>query len=103
MKIRQVLAVSAAVVVMAGCADYGMGYYGGPVADVEYDGYYDNAYGPLYDGYWNNDTFYYRTSENDHWRRGDSKHFRRDSAPGFSHIHGTAHASAHGGGDHHPG
>jgi len=102
MKFRQILTASAAVVLLAGCASYGVGYYGaGPVADVEYDGYYDGAYGPIYDGYWgDNGAFFYRGSANGHYRRADATHFRRDAAPGFNHVHGTAHAAA--GGQHNP-
>ena len=97
MKIRQLAFAGAAVVLMAGCADYGVGVYGGgpvygPVADIEYDGYYDGYYGPIYDGYWQGGVFYYRSSDRDDWRRGDAQHFRREAAPGFNHIHGMAHA-----------
>jgi hypothetical protein len=99
MRIRQLMFAGAAVVVLAGCADTGVGYYGGgyygPVADVGYDGYYDGFYGPVYEGYWNNNVFFYRNSDNDRWRRGDSRHFRREAAPGFNRIQGTAHARPH--------
>ena len=56
----------------AGCADYSVGYYGpGPVADIEYDGYYDGYYGQIYDGYWgDNGVFFYRTGEGGRWSRG---------------------------------
>ena len=98
MKIRQLMFAGAAVVVLAGCADYGVGYYGGggyygPVADVDYDGYYDGFYGPVYEGYWNNNVFFYRNGDNDRWRRGDATHFRREAAPGFNHIQGHARAA----------
>jgi hypothetical protein len=104
MKIAHILGATAALVIVAGCADYGVGYYGpGPMADVEYDGYYDGAYGPIYDGYWGgNGGFYYRNSANDHYRPAGGSHFRHDAAPGYNHVHGTAHASPRGG-DHHPG
>ncbi|HEY5290170.1 MAG TPA: hypothetical protein VIJ59_09065 [Caulobacteraceae bacterium] len=109
MKFRHMLTASAAVVLLAGCADYGhgpgyvgVGYIGGPVADVDYDGYYDGSYGPIYDGYWgDNGAFFYRTSENDHWRRGDTTHFRRDAAPGFNHMQGHTRAAPNRQGDHH--
>jgi hypothetical protein len=85
----------AAVIVIAGCADYGVGVaYYGPPADVEYDGYYDGYYGPVYEGYWGDTgVFYYRSSDNDRWRQGDGRHFRRDAAPGFNHIHGMTHVA----------
>jgi hypothetical protein len=103
---RHLLTASAAVVLVAGCADYGMGYgYGpGPVADVEYDGYYDGAYGPIYDGYWgDNGAFFYRNSASGRYRRADAAHVRRDAAPGFNHVHGMAHAAPARGGDRKPG
>jgi hypothetical protein len=106
MRIGQILLVGAAAMVMAGCEDYG--YYGpgpgpygygpgpaygpGPYADVEYDGWYDGYYGPIYDGYWQNDVFFYRTRDSDRWHRGDARHFSREERPGFNHIHGMAHA-----------
>jgi hypothetical protein len=103
MKLAHLLGASAALVLIAGCADYGATFYGpGPMADVEYDGYYDGAYGTIYDGYWGDNGFYYRTSQNDRYRRADATHFRHDSAPGYNHVHGMAHAASRGG-DHHPG
>jgi hypothetical protein len=103
MKIRQVLVAGAAVMMMAGCADYGVGYYGpGPVAAVDYDGYYDGYYGPIYDGYWNGGSFYYRTRAGGHWRKGGN-HFRRTESAGFNHIQGTAHPDHRGADRHRPG
>jgi hypothetical protein len=95
MRLSKVLIVSVAAALFAGCADYSVGYYGpGPVADIEYDGYYDGYYGQIYDGYWgDNGVFFYRTGEGGRWSRGDTTHFRRDAAPGFNHIHGTARAA----------
>lgn len=98
MKIAKILMVSAAATLFAGCADYyGPGYVGvgyGPVADVDYDGYYDGYYGPIYDGYWGDGgMFIYQTREGGHWRRGSRTHFRHDAAPGFNHVHGTTHAA----------
>jgi hypothetical protein len=91
---------SAAVVLLAGCAaevgpdHVAVGVAVGPVADVDYDAYYDGFYGPIYDGYWGDDgVFIYQTSEGGHWVRGDATHFRREAANGFNHIHGTTHAA----------
>jgi hypothetical protein len=69
---------------VGGCASYGYGagvYAGGPYA---YDGYYDDFYGPIYDGYWGDDGFfYYRNGDGDrHFRRGDAAHFSRGSPRG---------------------
>ena len=93
MKIRTILGATAALVLVAGCADgyYGAdyGYYG---PDTQFDGYYDGAYGPIYDGYWGTGgAFYYRTGAGGRWRRGGGNHFRQNSAPGFNHIHGVTH------------
>jgi len=74
MKIAHILGATAALVIVAGCADYGVG----------------------------NGGFYYRNSANDHYRPAGGSHFRHDAAPGYNHVHGTAHASPRGG-DHHPG
>ena len=83
-----ILCVSLAPLALAACDDgYGYGgvYSGGSIA---YDGYYDDYYGPVYDGYWGNDGyFYYRRGAQDrHFRRGDAHHFRRD--PGDGHHGG---------------
>lgn len=55
------------------------GYDDGLGGYYAYDGYYDGYYGPIYDGYWgSNGYFYYRRSEQDrHYRQGDHDHFRR--------------------------
>jgi hypothetical protein len=69
-------------------AGYGrVDYAGGPYS---YDGYYDDFYGPIYDGYWGGDGFfYYRGGANEHrFRRGDPGHFRHDAGPGGGgHFH----------------
>jgi hypothetical protein len=70
------------------------------VAAVDYDGFYDNYYGPIYDGYWQGDYFYYRDCDDHRWRRDTARHFRRDSAPGYAHIQGTAHPRGRPNGDH---
>jgi hypothetical protein len=99
MTLSRILIVSAAAAMFAGCAAHvGPGGVGvavvGPVADVDYDAYYDGFYGPIYDGYWGDDgMFLYRTGEGGQWRRGDATHFRHDTATGFNHIHGTTHAA----------
>jgi hypothetical protein len=84
---RLLIALFATVPVLAlsGCAGgYGIGsdaYAGGPYA---YDGFYDDHYGAIYDGYWGDDGgFYYRSGQHDrHFRRGDASHFSRSGAQG---------------------
>ena len=73
---------------------YGVGYASGPYA---YDGWYDDYYGPIYDGYWGNDGyFYYRNSDHVRdFRRGDQSHFRREGGGDkFHELRGTFNPSA---------
>lgn len=63
---------------LAACVeDGGGGMYIG--SSYPYDGYYDDYYGPIYDGYWGGDGyFYYRHNQGDRrFSRGDRSHFRR--------------------------
>jgi hypothetical protein len=62
---------------LSGCTPWGI-YSGGAQG---YTGYYDGYYGPIHDGYWGSDGyFYFRGFEHDrHFRRGDPAHFRRDA------------------------
>ena len=75
---------------LGACAD-GHGYGGvnvGVGTPYAYNGYYDDYYGAVYDGYWGDDGgFYYRSSANDRrYRRGDSAHFNQN-APSGGHYH----------------
>ncbi|WP_157081191.1 hypothetical protein [Novosphingobium naphthalenivorans] len=59
-----------------------------------YYGWYDDFYGPIYDGYWADNIFYYRLSPQDRaFRRGDPQHFRREemrpAEPRFKRFEGT--------------
>src|SRR5260221_12554753 len=62
---------------LAGCTSWGV-YSGGP---HPYRGYYDDYYGPIYDGYWgSNGLFYFLSNEQDpHFRPGDPATFKRDA------------------------
>jgi hypothetical protein len=85
------LSVACAALPLAGCVGEGYGSggvaigYGSPYA---YDGFYDDYYGPIYDGYWGGDGFfYYRRNAGEHgFRRGDAHHFAR-AAPAQGHFH----------------
>ncbi|WP_338467703.1 hypothetical protein RXV95_03870 [Novosphingobium sp. ZN18A2] len=75
---------------------YGGGYYpsGYGYGAYPYDGWYDGYYGPIYDGYWGNDGyFYYRSSRDQRdYRRGDNHHFRRQHEGrerGYHEMRGT--------------
>ncbi len=77
------LCVAIPAVSLGGCAG---GYYGGDLSvgsPYAYNGFYDDYYGPIYDGYWGTDGgFYYRRAASDRsYRRGDARHFHRDRAP----------------------
>ena len=93
---RLIIALCATVpaALVGGCADYGYGYGADVYAagPYSYDGYYDDFYGPIYDGYWGDDGFfYYRSGTGDRaFRRGDAAHFSRESREGNFHaMHGT--------------
>ena len=68
------------------------------------DAYYDDSYGPYYDGYWGGDgMFYYRDTADHPYVRDEARHFRRDNGgTGFHHV--DAHRPPEGDhkdGDHH--
>lgn len=78
---------------LAACAGTGVAvaYAPGPYA---YDGWYDGYYGPIYDGYWGDDGyFYYRHGEGEGaYVRGDRAHFARQAPQGphnFQRIQGN--------------
>jgi hypothetical protein len=96
-------AASAALLTSA-CAGYGPGYGYAGVGVASYDGYYDDGYGPFYDGYWGRDNaYYYRDAPGHPFQRDTGNHFRRDAAAGFHPVHGgvSMHGGAHGGDTHH--
>jgi hypothetical protein len=90
------LGFALAALPLTACVDdgYGRGRIGIGVA-YTYDGYYDEYYGPIHDGYWGtNGRFYYRRSERERgYRQGGRDHFRRggDVHPGgrFRPMQGT--------------
>ncbi|HEX7710323.1 MAG TPA: hypothetical protein VF418_05250 [Sphingomonadaceae bacterium] len=59
---------------------YDDGYYGSP-----YDVWYDGYYGPIEDGYWGGDGYFWYSSGRD-WRRGDGNHFRRGAYGNYRHY-----------------
>jgi hypothetical protein len=50
--------------------------------------YYNSAYGPYYDGYWQSNVYYYRTSPRGAFIRDDARNFRRDRADGYREYRG---------------
>lgn len=94
-----IIALCAAVpaLTVAGCYGGGGAVYSS--GSFGYNGYYDDYYGPIYDGYWGGDgAFYYRRDVREHaYRRGDRAHFAHGTAPSaqFHEIHGTMSPSPH--------
>ena len=83
-----------ASVPLAGCVD-GAGLQIDASVPYAYDGWYDGSYGPIYDGYWGDDGyFYYRHAEGEGaYVRGDRTHFMHQAPQGphnYQPIHGTA-------------
>jgi hypothetical protein len=57
---------------------------GSGFASLGYDTYYDDAYGPFYDGYWGDDGgFYYRGDADRPFIRDGGGHFSHRAAGGF--------------------
>ncbi len=70
---------------------------------VYYDGYYDGYYGPMYDGYWGDDNFfYYSGGRGQPFVRDGGNHFRRAAAGGFNSFQ-NAHRGPHPGHPHEAG
>ena len=91
MKKTLLVALCAVSALSLGACTEGRGYGGVEVGlgtPYGYSSYYDDYYGPVYDGYWGDDGgFYYRRSEHEtRYRRGDSAHFSRN-APSNGHYH----------------
>lgn len=87
------LSFGAACIGLSACADdyYGPHRYAYEHGPVGYDGYYDNFYGPVYDGYWGDDGFYYSTGDGRPYVRDDGGHFRHEGGSGFVEFHGGLH------------
>ncbi len=66
-------------VLAAGCAARTDGY--GYVANGPYyDGYYDDYYGPVEEGFWGPDGYFYYGDHDHNFHRGEPAHFRREAA-----------------------
>ena len=84
MKAFVIAAVAGAALLTTACANdyYGPRHFhdgrGG------YAVYYDDHYGPVRDGRWGEDGYYYyRTGDRDAYVRDDERHFRRDAYEGY--------------------
>ncbi len=112
-RILLVLSLGVAAAGLGACADdyygggygHGYGYNDGPgfyaYHPIGYDGFYDDAYGPFYDGYWGDGGFYYSTGEGRPYVLDRDNHFRHESGEGFHAFHGGMHMGDHGDHRHH--
>ena len=95
------LAAAGAALTLSACAG-GPGYYRGGGAGVGDLAYYDDFYGPYFDGYWGDDGgYWFRASDHDAWRRDDGHHFQHMAANGFHDVHPRG--GRYTGAPHHPG
>ena len=82
------LAIASVSIGLASCASPGQTVAAG-VNPVGYDAYYDDAYGPFYDGYWGDDgAFYYSQGEGHDFVRDGAGHFQHGGGGGFHSVHG---------------
>jgi hypothetical protein len=93
--IPTVLAVT--LLASAGLAACAGGYGGGGAPDGYYDAagynaYYDDSYGPFFDGYWDGDTFLFSRARGRPFERDEAHHFQRSAANGFHGVHGNFHS-----------
>lgn len=92
------IAISAGIALsgaLCACATYGgpppHGYYD----EAGFNAYYDDAYGPFYDGYWDGPDFFYATGRGQPFARDEGHHFQHAAASGFHGVHGQVHAASH--------
>jgi hypothetical protein len=82
------LCAAAAILMLTGCAGYDHGYgsheYGQVAVAQQPSAYYDNFYGPYWDGYWGPDgAFWFSEGPGRPFRSDVDGHFRREAADGF--------------------
>lgn len=85
---KPALIAMAAALALSGCASYGgPGYYDG----AGFNAYYDDAYGPFYDGYWRGDVFFYSPARGRPFVSDEGRHFHRAPGTGLHGVHGQRH------------
>jgi hypothetical protein len=91
------------VLMLSACAD-DSGFYRPHYAGATgFDAYYDDFYGPFYDGYWApGDAFYYRTGPHGFYHRDRGMHFHHGPGTGMHAVHGMPHGTPGGGRGRHP-
>jgi hypothetical protein len=100
---KPVLLAACASLAVAACESYPPGYYGSPAYGYDYayaggPAYYDDFYGPYYDGYWGGGgIYYYSPGAGRPFVRDEGHHFRRDPHEGFHGVHGRGGPHAHPG------
>lgn len=92
------LAVAAGIAALAGCGHDENAQHTSPMysAGGAVDVYYDNNYGPIYDGYWSGETFHFRTGADQAFQADTGGHIRKSPAPGFSEVRVEQHPAAPG-------
>ena len=89
------MALATVSLTLIACA-YDHGRRGG-FASLDYDAYYDDAYGPFFDGYWGDDgAFYHRERPGQPFMPDHGDHFHHAGGSGFHGVHGGG--GFHGGG-----
>ncbi len=95
MKSTALLAIASISVALASCASAGHGR--GGLASLDYDAYYDDAYGPYFDGFWGDDgIFYHREHGGMPYMPDHDGHFHHSGGGGFHGVH--VGGGGHGGG-----
>jgi hypothetical protein len=96
MKATALLAIATMSLALPSCASNGHGMRSLASLD-DYDAYYDDAYGPFYDGYWGDDgAFYHREHPGQPFAPDNGGHFHHSGGGGFHGVHTGG--GAHGGG-----
>jgi hypothetical protein len=90
-KLAALLGAAAIAALLSACAsdDGRHHHHAYVVGGIDYDGFYDDYYGPIQDGYWGTDNyFYYQDGPGHPYRRDEGGHVRHEAAGGFHAIHG---------------
>jgi len=83
------IAIATGSIVLASCASPHGSYLAAGAPFGAEDAYYDEAYGPFYDGYWGDDgAFYYCAGAGRPYLRDGGGHFRHGAAGGFHAVRG---------------
>lgn len=96
MAMKPILIALGAALALSGCATYGD--YDDYYDDAGFNAYYDDAYGPFYDGYWRGGHFFYSPGRGRPYIRDEGGHFQRAPGGSMHGVHGShGHAGSGGG------